>query len=326
MSLNEEQLQQHEGDEIQQIGYDIFPDASAAPNDNRRNQDKENGNLYPSREKTAMDAKKKTRGTGPYICAGDRVDKIEFSRIFLVVRAEDVNATSSSSSSYDICRICHMGNPRSHRACNLQNMTVSEQDARRTVHRGSSSANLDLGLLVSACRCRGTVGLVHTKCLERWLTESGHTHCELCGYKYATIRVPRHGLLRSFFIWIKTFVATRQMLLDSLYLVVTTPLAVFSAYVCAMTLKMALENRIGEIPWTIVAMLPTCSLTLVAYWGWLLTLQRLHGRRWRQYWQSNFIVQLVPHDPNDINRNIIEEFNANEEDVYDDLPDLFNLM
>ena len=58
---------------------------------------------------------------------------------------------------------------------------------------------------------------MHTKCLERWLTESGHTRCELCGYRYATIRVPKHGLLRSILIWIKTFVATRQVQLIRLH-------------------------------------------------------------------------------------------------------------
>ena len=115
---------------------------------------------------------------------------------------------------------------------------------------------------------------MHTKCLERWLTESGNTRCEICGYRYATVRVPRHGMIRSVLVWLKSCVASRQMLLDSLYLLVTTPLAIFSAYVCAMTLKLALENRFTDIPWTIVAMLPTCTLTLVAYWGWLLTLRR----------------------------------------------------
>ena len=28
------------------------------------------------------------------------------------------------------------------------------------------------------------------------------------------------------------------------------------------------------MPWMIVAMLPTCSLTLIAYWGWIITLAR----------------------------------------------------
>lgn len=50
------------------------------------------------------------------------------------------------------------------------------------------------------------------------------------------------------------------------------------------------------MPWMVVAMLPTCSLTLIAYWGWIITLARLHGRRWRRYWRSNFVVRLIPDD------------------------------
>ncbi|XP_023289777.1 E3 ubiquitin-protein ligase MARCH2-like [Orussus abietinus] len=142
-------------------------------------------------------------------------------------------------------------------------------------------------------RCRGTVGLVHAECLERWLTESGHSRCELCGHRFATKRVPRHGILRCVALWFRTVVATRQMLLDVLYLAVTTPLALFSCYVCALALGIVLESGVLGVPWTIYAMLPTCSLTLVAYWGWLITLGRLHGRRWRRFRRNNFVVHLV---------------------------------
>lgn len=60
-------------------------------------------------------------------------------------------------------------------------------------------------------RCRGTVALVHVECLERWLTESGRTRCELCGYRYATKRVPRYSFFRSVVIWFHTVIATRQV-------------------------------------------------------------------------------------------------------------------
>lgn len=65
-----------------------------------------------------------------------------------------------------------------------------------------------------------------------------------------------------------------QMLLDILYLVVTTPLALFSCYICVLALRMLLKRGLQEMPWMIVAMLPTCSLTLIAYWGWIITLAR----------------------------------------------------
>ncbi|XP_024944637.1 E3 ubiquitin-protein ligase MARCH3 isoform X2 [Cephus cinctus] len=205
---------------------------------------------------------------------------------------------SSGASIGDICRICHMGGfpplTNSPPIWEWQNQTARSVDSQMS----TLSTYAYLGPLISACNCRGTVGLVHAECLERWLTESGHSRCELCGHRYATKRVPRHSILRSVIIWFRTVIATRQMLLDIIYLMVTTPLALFSCYVCALALRMILESGLYEIPWMIVAMLPTCSLTLVAYWGWLITLgryiNRLHGRRWRRFWRNNFVVRLLP--------------------------------
>ncbi|XP_053977125.1 E3 ubiquitin-protein ligase MARCHF2-like [Hylaeus volcanicus] len=194
----------------------------------------------------------------------------------------------------DICRICHMGNNSSSEDSRSTRGNQNQRHLGMSSQISTVSSCAYLGPLVSACKCRGTVALVHAGCLERWLTESGHTRCELCGYKYATKRVPRHNIFRSVAIWFNTVIVTRQMLLDILYLVVTTPLALFSCYICALALRMLLKNGLRDIPWMIVAMLPTCALTLVAYWGWVITLGRLHGRRWRRYWRNNFVIRLVP--------------------------------
>ncbi|KOX73105.1 E3 ubiquitin-protein ligase MARCH3 [Melipona quadrifasciata] len=176
--------------------------------------------------------------------------------------------------SSDICRICHMGS-FSATDENRASRERQTQPIRRVDSQTSTlSSYAYLGPLISACKCRGTVALVHAECLERWLTESGHSRCELCGYKYATKRVPRHNLFRSVAIWFNTVIVTRQMLLDILYLIVTTPLALFSCYICILALRMLLKRGLQEMPWMVVAMLPTCSLTLIAYWGWIITLAR----------------------------------------------------
>ncbi|KAG5311092.1 MARH2 ligase, partial [Acromyrmex insinuator] len=197
----------------------------------------------------------------------------------------------------DICRICHMGgyapSADNHLSpCNSENL----------IDQTSILSNF-VGPLISACKCRGTVALVHVECLERWLTESGRARCELCGYKYAIRRVRRHTFFQSIVIWFRTIIATRQkMLLDIGYLIMTTPVAVFSCYLCALALKMLMRNGFYEIPWMIVAMLPTCLLTLIAYWRWIITLGRLHGHRWRRYWRNNFVVRLIP--DNDIENSL----------------------
>lgn len=81
---------------------------------------------------------------------------------------------TSNNSLEDMCRICHSG----------------------------EAVSADLGDLLSACSCRGTIGRVHVKCLEHWLTESGKSRCELCGTKYVTRRVHRFGVLKAMIIWV----------------------------------------------------------------------------------------------------------------------------
>lgn len=51
----------------------------------------------------------------------------------------------------------------------------------------------------------------------------------------------------------------------------------------------------------------------------------MHGRRWRQYWQSNFIVQLVPDSPILANQSN-DDLDHYRDDGYDDMPDFFNLI
>ncbi|XP_008545899.1 E3 ubiquitin-protein ligase MARCHF3 [Microplitis demolitor] len=244
----------------------------------------------------------------------------------------------SHLSTTDICRICHMGG---FPAVTVQRPMWEwpKQTSPSTVRQVDSqistlSSYAYLGPLISACKCRGTVGLVHTECLERWLTESGHSCCELCGYKYLTKRVPRHGMLQSVWIWFNTVIATRQMILDVLYLIVTTPLALFSIYICALALKMILNSGFYEVPWMIVAMLPTCSLTLVAYWSWIITLgryiSRLHGRRWRRFWRTNFVVRLLPSDPsstdNDNEQAVADARRQEEQRIIEEQEDLEDLL
>ncbi|XP_034948173.1 E3 ubiquitin-protein ligase MARCHF2-like isoform X3 [Chelonus insularis] len=214
-------------------------------------------------------------------------------------RVDNNHEDPCSRRNSDMCRICHMGGfppvtiPQQIWEWSKQTTTTPRVDSQIS----NFSTYAYLGPLISACKCRGTVALIHVECLERWLTESGHSRCELCGHKYSTKRVPRHGIFQSIWIWFNTVIVTRQMILDVLYLVVTTPLALFSIYICALTVRIMLNSGFYEIPWIIIAMLPTCSLTLIAYWTWIITIGRLHGRRWRRFWRNNFVVRLLPDDP-----------------------------
>ncbi|CAH2991893.1 unnamed protein product [Chilo suppressalis] len=104
----------------------------------------------------------------------DQEVEVEHVTNLVIVTNEDEPSRVSDHSLDDMCRICHSGEALSN----------------------------ELGQLISACSCRGTVGRVHIKCLERWLTESGKSRCELCGTRYITKRVHKYGVPRALLMWL----------------------------------------------------------------------------------------------------------------------------
>ncbi|NWZ16776.1 MARH3 ligase, partial [Agelaius phoeniceus] len=56
----------------------------------------------------------------------------------------------------------------------------------RICHEGSSHEEL-----LSPCECTGTLGTIHRSCLERWLSSSNTSYCELCHFRFAVERKPR---------------------------------------------------------------------------------------------------------------------------------------
>lgn len=50
----------------------------------------------------------------------------------------------------------------------------------RICHEGANGESL-----LSPCGCTGTLGAVHKSCLERWLSSSNTSYCELCHTEFA---------------------------------------------------------------------------------------------------------------------------------------------
>lgn len=62
----------------------------------------------------------------------------------------------------------------------------AEEPFCRICHEGSSA-----GDLLSPCECAGSLAMVHRVCLERWLTASATSHCELCHFEFALEKLPK---------------------------------------------------------------------------------------------------------------------------------------
>ncbi|XP_069961333.1 uncharacterized protein [Cherax quadricarinatus] len=114
------------------------------------------------------------------------------------IASPPVSCHSNKSSTGPMCRICHEGE--------------------------------SVGDLISPCLCMGTMGWIHKTCLEHWLTITTCQRCELCGFAY-TIRLSPKPFWE-FLLSYDSPEIRRAIVVDALCLLVLTPLAVFSIYLC----------------------------------------------------------------------------------------------
>ncbi|CAB3257851.1 unnamed protein product [Arctia plantaginis] len=168
--------------------------------------------------------------------------------------------------------------------------THSLDDMCRICHGGDGLVN-ELGSLISACSCRGTVGRVHIKCLERWLTESGKSRCELCGTRYATRRVHRYGVPRALVMWILSQNA-KQLMVDSLGIMLMSPLAVLAAWLSGRTLAGLMTQESHVTPWPLASTFVLACMTLVCYYCWIVSAATRHALGWWIWYRSQYEVRL----------------------------------
>ncbi|XP_063360454.1 uncharacterized protein LOC134649577 [Cydia amplana] len=167
----------------------------------------------------------------------------------------------------DMCRICHSGD----------------------------CLSPELGRLVSACNCRGTVGRVHVRCLERWLTESGKSRCELCGTRYHTRRVHRYGVLKALVMWFLSQNA-KQLMVDSLGIMLMSPLAVLAAWLSGRTLAGLMTQESHVTPWPLASTFVLACMTLVCYYCWIVSAATRHALGWWIWYRSQYEVRLELQD------------------------------
>ncbi|XP_068631425.1 uncharacterized protein [Battus philenor] len=174
---------------------------------------------------------------------------------------------ASNNSLEDMCRICH-----------------------------GDDTSQELGSLISACSCRGTVGRVHVKCLERWLTESGKSRCELCGIRYITRRVHRYGVPRALVMWILSQNA-KQLMVDTLGIILMSPLAILAAWLSGRTFSTLIsqENHVVPAPWPLASTFVLACMTLVCYYCWIVSAATRHTLSWWIWYRSQYEVRLQLH-------------------------------
>ncbi|KAA3679863.1 uncharacterized protein DEA37_0010011 [Paragonimus westermani] len=146
------------------------------------------------------------------------------------------------------------------------------------------------GALFSPCRCKGTVGLVHRQCLQRWLYESGKPNCELCGYAYIMTPSRRRSFLdhNAFPVantgvdsaqtalreWFSSNSTRRHLLTDLICLVLLTPSTYIGVYFCVVgAIGFSIENPYA---WQVFGLWCLAILLIVLLTAWMVLATRHH--------------------------------------------------
>jgi len=176
----------------------------------------------------------------------------------------------------------------------------------RICHGGEFSgpfSNKNAEPLISPCHCRGTMGLYHRSCLEKWLSSSNTEICEICKFQYATERHPQ-----PFCLFLKNpggRAERRNMIADALCWCFLTPLAVTSAWLC---IQGAIHYaRLGRDAVEVPGLISLAVFLIITYFIWLVISLRYHYSVWQQWRKRNQLVRIVFNDRLDSSSSNIED-------------------
>ncbi|XP_026842481.1 E3 ubiquitin-protein ligase MARCH4 isoform X1 [Drosophila persimilis] len=178
----------------------------------------------------------------------------------------EVSASSESMSSLGslVCRICHNGdNP--------------EQ-------------------LVSPCLCKGSLTYVHVQCLERWISTSHCTLCELCQFQYNTEQTLRYSCLQSLRIWYSRAMSRRALQEDCQMFSLLTLVAFGIIGTLLVGIQYyAMNNQSWAMSklWTKSWMLFFLFMTVTVYFANIFMLVKSQVTPWYRWWQSARDIKLI---------------------------------
>ncbi|XP_062306245.1 E3 ubiquitin-protein ligase MARCHF2 isoform X1 [Osmerus eperlanus] len=164
--------------------------------------------------------------------------------------------------------------------------TQSDGPICRICHEGGNGEGL-----LSPCDCTGTLGTVHKSCLEKWLSSSNTSYCELCHTEFTIERRPRP--LTEVTKWLRDpgpRNEKRTLFCDMVCFLFITPLAAISGWLCLrgaqdhLQLKSRLE-AVGLIALTIAL--------FTIYVLWTLVSFRYHCQLYSEWRRTNQKVRLL---------------------------------
>ncbi|XP_037950577.1 E3 ubiquitin-protein ligase MARCHF8-like isoform X2 [Teleopsis dalmanni] len=150
--------------------------------------------------------------------------------------------------------------------------------------------------LVSPCLCKGSLTYVHIYCLERWISTSRSTTCELCQFVYNTEQTLRYGCLQSLRMWYTRAMSRRALQEDCQMFSLLT----LVAFGIVGTLLVGIQHFIVEGRavgiskfWTKSWLLFFLITTVFVYFMNVYMIMRSQLTPWYRWWQSARDIKLI---------------------------------
>ncbi|KAH6926901.1 hypothetical protein HPB50_022764 [Hyalomma asiaticum] len=169
-------------------------------------------------------------------------------------------------------------------AGHVHSLAFSSGPICRICHEGDHA-----GPLSSYCACAGTMGVLHSRCLERWLATSNTESCELCHEHFPTTRVRR-----TLSEWYREAPNQRRAVIaDVICFVMLSPIA-------GMGLELCIQGAMRQTTTRQIiqggSLILLSMLLITAFLIWTYFTVRYHYRCFRQWREDNATVVLVPRD------------------------------
>lgn len=150
--------------------------------------------------------------------------------------------------------------------------------------------------LIEPCLCKGTIAKVHRKCLERWLTKSRSTKCDLCLFELNCEEKLRYGLFESIAIWLHRRTHLQLLLYD---LTIFSSVNIIALPIIVMLLRhirhICTSNGIVQnFPvWYSILLGTTLFMWIGVYFMNGFVIVNAQIRPWYCWWKSKKRIQLL---------------------------------
>lgn len=172
---------------------------------------------------------------------------------------------------------------------------------------GSLGSSFNSKHLIRPClQCKGSIGAVHNRCLEKWLAISKSDKCDVCKSKLIITKYPKdwRDWIKECDKSVKCYIAT-----DILSFLFLTPITVVSIYLCVRGLILHASSA-----YEVSILLLLILLVLIPYFAWLTTCLYQHYECASDWCRNNFTFKThIPASSTHTQSNHLPQYKLSSE-------------